>query len=266
MTYVIGIGNQVGGVGKTTTTATMAYILCERKNRVLMIDADGQKDLTKLMEMSFGHYQYEAPRNIYQAFEDGSLNDAITQVDDDLDLVRGSAVVSALGEASDSMPRDERNKMLDGMLDEIKDDYDFVLIDMPPAAVTVLSGNIINASDYILMPAQTAGKDVANSVEFVKKLKDNQDEFGARVELAGVLPYFWQTDDEDDIAQLANLKREMPGAVLNSIIYRRKRVKKFFNGGLTDDKFSRWDHDWKKMYGDALDEMLERIKEFEGEK
>lgn len=267
MATVIGIGNRVGGVGKSTTAIALAYILDQRGKKVLLIDSDAQGDSGFLLELTYKNFvQANAQGTLYSAYMSGNLADSITKVSDNIDTVIVGDEIENLDVQAAQLPLGERTGMLKAMLDKVKDKYDFVFIDLPPAASSVTSTNGIFASDYLLVPAQTAAKDVRNTFSYISIIQRLRKDYGIKTDLAGVLPYFFKGRDGDDIKNLRKLRKTLGSSVFEHEIYRRKRVSKFFENGVTDNKKNRWDVDWKDQFNGALDELIARIKILEGDK
>lgn len=149
------VANQKGGVGKTTTTVALAGLLAERKQRVLCIDTDPHASLT----FYFGFDSEEVPQSVYDVFLMGKemTSEKVKQ-----------CIVPTAVEGLDVMPANMALATLDRKLGSqggmglvlkralllLAEDYDYVLIDVPPV-LGVLMVNALACSERVLIPVQT---------------------------------------------------------------------------------------------------------------
>jgi len=139
---IISFANHKGGVGKTTTTASVGSILANQGNQVLVIDLDAQANLTA----SLLHGEAEA--SIYNALTgNGPL--PVVDISPNLHLVPASlSLAMADLELASAMARE---RILAELIDEVKDNYDYILIDCPPS-LGLLTLNAFTASNQIIIP------------------------------------------------------------------------------------------------------------------
>lgn len=201
MTKVISFINLKGGVGKTTTTVNIAAHLADDGYKVLVIDLDPQTNATvSLIDQEEWQECHDNGQTLYHLFNDmlkGSddfdIDDAIlTNVGNvkGLDLLPSSI---HLVEIQDDIP-DMDNKayvshvdVLGNIIEEIKDDYDFILIDCPPnlGAITL---NGISISDYYIVPtvpdilSKIGISLILNRIKSFKRRKHS-----CKIELAGII-------------------------------------------------------------------------------
>ena len=149
MSWVIAITNQKGGVGKTTTAVNLAAALQAFGRRVLLVDMDPQGNAT----VSAGYEKNAVERHIGQVLlEEISAEEALLPTDPGgFDLL--PATIDLAGAEFQLVTRIGRETKLRQALAQLVDDYEFVLIDCPPALNT-LTINSLAAADDILIPVQ----------------------------------------------------------------------------------------------------------------
>ena len=149
MGKVIAIVNQKGGVGKTTTTVNLGASLAYEKQKVLLIDFDQQANAS----ISLGINREEITKDIVDLLKgDTSINDVILKTSvSSLDIIPASIKLSEL----DTILFDKENKsfVLFNRIEEIKNNYDYILIDCPPS-LGLITLNAFTASDSVLIPVQ----------------------------------------------------------------------------------------------------------------
>lgn len=149
------IANQKGGVGKTTTVASLAGTLAKRGQRVLMIDTDPHASLGYYL----GIDSEEVPGSLYDLFLahknlDTSLvkQHAVPTSVEGVDLLAATMALATLDRALGH--QEGMGLVLRNILKSVEDDYDVALVDCPPV-LGVLMVNALAASQHIVIPVQT---------------------------------------------------------------------------------------------------------------
>ena len=147
MGRIIAVANQKGGVGKTTTSTNLSACLAELNKKVLLIDIDPQGNATS----GVGVDKNQLENTVYEMIigecemEECLLKDVI----DNLDLLPSNVNLS--GAEIDLIGVEEREYILKKKIDEIKDNYDFIVIDCPPSLNMLTVNAMINLMVNIIL-------------------------------------------------------------------------------------------------------------------
>lgn len=147
MARTIAVLNHKGGVGKTTTAINLAAALQRNKKRVLLIDMDGQANLTESCGLSI-----EEERTVYGAMK-GEYPLPVSELENGLSVVPSCLDLSAA--ESELINEPGRELILKGLVAKLADrrKFDYILIDCPPS-LGLLTLNALTASDYLIIPVQ----------------------------------------------------------------------------------------------------------------
>ena len=166
-TKVIAVANQKGGVGKSTTVYNLGAGLAMQSKKVLLLDVDPQGDLTKMLGLRKPN---DLPLTLGNAMNDivagvsGGDHPEICHHHEGFDFVPGNRTLSAVEVGLVNVM--SRETVLRQYVDQIKKDYDYVLLDCRPS-LGMLVINALSASDYILIPVQAEYFAAENMTELV---------------------------------------------------------------------------------------------------
>jgi chromosome partitioning protein len=151
MSEVITIANQKGGVGKTTTAVNLGAALAQNGKKVLIIDADPQTNATTSLGFNRNDYEY----NIYHVLIGiKMMSDVILKSKvKNLDLVPANIGLVGVEKEFYDSTEDNRELLLKKAIKPIKKNYDYIIIDSPPA-LGPITINALGAADSVIIPIQ----------------------------------------------------------------------------------------------------------------
>ena len=195
MANTIIFGQQKGGVGKTTDTCMITLVAAMlMKKRTILIDIDLQANATNFMTKTFG--VETVPQTLMSALENGDLRPAIVNLKENLDLSPAGydmrLYTEFLTENFDNTI--DRTFYLKNLIEEIKDDYDYIFIDIPPSTDLKVD-NAMVACDYLVVVQETQQFSFEGSQRLIfDYIQTLVDDFGSDVpiQIAGILPALLQ--------------------------------------------------------------------------
>lgn len=262
MAVTIVVGNFKGGVGKTKVSVMASWELAfERNKKVLLVDMDPQGNASTLIARSTG--VTEINTSIFDGFKNGSLKECIVEVDENLHIIPAQVSFKNLPKFLYSTVNEEIEQVsyLKKLLDPIRDDYDYIFIDVPPT-ISDFSDNAMMAADYVLIILQAQELSLEGAETYVKYLQFMADNYDADIQVVGVLPVLLRPGGRVDMSTIERAK-EMFGAdnVMNNVVKHLERLKAWDVTGITNND----QHDKKahQVFIDVIDEMLEKLEHFE---
>ncbi|MEE9325744.1 MAG: ParA family protein [Cocleimonas sp.] len=182
MTQIIAVANQKGGVGKTTSSVNLAASLAVVKRKVLIIDMDPQGNATT----GVGLDKHNSPVLLSDVLlGDAKAIDAIQAVPDTtIDALAGGPDLTIA--EFQMMRMDEREYRLREALAEIKDNYDYIIIDCPPS-LNMLTVNALVAATGVLIPMQCEYYALEGLTALVGTIDTIRENSNPKLEIIGLL-------------------------------------------------------------------------------
>lgn len=252
---VLTFNNFKGGVGKSTLIALFAFIMVKFKIKVLLIDSDPQRTLTKKLMKNFT-VKNEASQTFMEGIKNNSLKNCITQLDDYLYIVQGDWELAKLDRyARTNLKQSNEYFLYSYLINDLKKNYDFIIFDSVPTT-SLYTHNCIVASDYVIAPTQAEEESYENTISYLNYLNDMR-QYNEKLEILGVVPYLTKDDNSTNRSFLKKYYETFGDLTFQNIIKYSARVLTWGTKGITENKG--YDKQTLAMYLSVFEEFLERI-------
>ena len=208
MARTIAVANQKGGVGKTTTTINLSAALAEQGKKVLLVDLDPQGNATS----GVGVDKRDLENTVYELFVGRTTLDF-------LNLSVLPANINLSGAEIDLIDMENREYHLKDILQQIKDDYDFILIDCPPS-LNMLTVNAMTAADTVLVPIQCEYYALEGLSQLIHTINLVKKRLNPHLQLEGVVFTMYDARTKLSMQVVENVKQTLKENIYNTIIPR----------------------------------------------
>ncbi len=219
MAYIIAVVNQKGGVGKTTTAINLGSYLAANGKFVLLVDLDPQANATS--GLGIDHRELEA--GLYETLiGERSLREVIipTQVEG---MKLAPATMSLAGAAVDLVDIERREFRLQDALLEVRNDFDFILVDCPPS-LGLLTVNGLTAVDKVLIPVQAEYYALEGLSQLLRTIDMVRDGLHPQLDILGAVLTMFDSRNKLAMDVMNELHRFFPNRVFRSVIPRNVRL------------------------------------------
>lgn len=227
MGKIISLANQKGGVGKTTTTINLSASLATLEKSVLIVDADPQANASSGLGVDIK----EVDCSLYECIiNKADVRDAIYTTDiTGLDIIPSH--IDLVGAEIEMLNLDNREKVIKNILDPIRDDYDYILIDCSPS-LGLITVNALTASDSVIIPVQCEYFALEGISKLLNTIKIIKSKLNPKLEIEGFLLTMY-----DSRLRLANqiydeVKRHFQELVFKTVIQRNVKLSESPSHGL----------------------------------
>lgn len=226
MGRTIVIANQKGGVGKTTTTINLSASLAELGKKVLVVDMDPQGNTTSGLGVD-----KEEENTIYEMLlEEKTLEECLRkEIFENLSLIPSN--VNLAGAEIELVNVDNKENLLKNALDQVKEDYDFILIDCPPS-LNVLTINSMCAGDTVLVPIQCEYYALEGLSQLMHTIDLVRERLNSGLEMEGVVFTMYDARTNLSLQVVENVKNNLDQTIYKSIIPRNVRLAEAPSHGL----------------------------------
>lgn len=210
------VANQKGGVGKTTSTVTLAGLLSQKGHRVLMVDTDPHASLTTYL----GYDPDDVTTSLFDLFQlktfsRETVKPLILETDlEGMDIIPAHMSLATLDRVMGN--RSGMGLILKRALQAVAQDYDYVLIDCPPI-LGVMMVNALAASDRILIPVQTEFLAMKGLERMIRTLTIMQKSRPGGFKVT-IVPTMYDKRTKASLQTLTQLKKDYPNQVWTSAV------------------------------------------------
>ena len=219
MGKIIAIVNQKGGVGKTTTAVNLSAYVAHLGKQVLLVDLDPQANATS--GLGFDHRNLEA--GIYESLvSDKPIYEIIKRTMQN-GLKLAPATLALAGAGIDLVALDNREFRLSSILEEVRNDFDFIIIDGPPS-LGLLTVNSLIAADEVLIPIQSEYYALEGLSQLLETISLVQNNLKPSLGIMGAVITMYDNRNKLSGAVMEELYKFFPNRIFRSVIPRSVRL------------------------------------------
>lgn len=215
MTRIIAIANQKGGVGKSSVATNLPVFLAALGKRVLLVDMDPQANAT----LSLGIAPRNLPLSIYHALMGQISPSAVVRKSSFFGYDIMPASPDLAGATVELVNLENREFKLRGILEIVKESFDFIIIDSPPS-LGLLTLNVLCAANEVLIPVQCEYLALEGLEQLLSTIHLVKNNLGHDLKIAGAVLTMYNRNNKLSREVAKEVRRNFPGYVFDTVIPR----------------------------------------------